>query len=479
MKNNLDRLTAIALALFIQTGGAYAVTFTSDAFIGVNDDSDDGLDIIVTNCTLTVDGDHAFNSLQVLNGGALTHSFSTNGLLEYMVLDSSEAHVISSTNPAALDNTNADTNSIVVTDDSGGITYTAGSDYLITVSNQFTQLELTTNSAIADGATVLVSYNWTETLNAGFRLVITNDAQIAIGGIINVSSKGCGGGHGIFGGAGAGVTNSLYSSSVGSGGGHGGLGGISSMHAAGGASYDSFTIPTNVGSGGGDGADLGGAGGGSAQLLVGGALQVDGQILADGMNATNPLAGGGAGGSIFISAQTISGAGKISANGGAGEPSDGGGGGGGRIAIYFETNQFTGSLSAFGGAGYVAGGAGTIYTESFTNVPGTLLIANNGIAHGDFGGANTLLDLAAVGINYPRLIVAGSAIVQPSSSALIHLASLYVGSNSWLTVSAQTMLACTVDGDATIESNALINLDFKGYPARTGPGAGGTTAIVG
>ncbi|MGH7954003.1 MAG: hypothetical protein ACREFE_19080, partial [Limisphaerales bacterium] len=43
----------------------------------------------------------------------------------------------------------------------------------------------------------------------------------------------------------------------------------------------------------------------------------------------------------------------------------------------------------------------------------------------------------------------------------------------------QTMLACTVDGDATIESNALINLDFKGYPARTGPGAGGTTAIVG
>ena len=35
-------------------------------------DKNDGLDIAVTNCTLTVDGQHTFASVQVLNGGNLT-----------------------------------------------------------------------------------------------------------------------------------------------------------------------------------------------------------------------------------------------------------------------------------------------------------------------------------------------------------------------------------------------------------------------
>lgn len=56
-----------------------AATFASDTLIGITDSSFDGQDIIVSNCTLTVDGSHAFNSLQVLAGGKLTHSFS-NGL---------------------------------------------------------------------------------------------------------------------------------------------------------------------------------------------------------------------------------------------------------------------------------------------------------------------------------------------------------------------------------------------------------------
>lgn len=54
-----------------------AATFVTDTLIGISDSSFEGLDIVVSNCTLTVDGPHAFNSLEVLAGGKLTHSFSS------------------------------------------------------------------------------------------------------------------------------------------------------------------------------------------------------------------------------------------------------------------------------------------------------------------------------------------------------------------------------------------------------------------
>ena len=61
---------------------AGAVTFTSDTIVSFNNTNYDGENIIVTNCTLTVDGLHSFASLQVLSGATLTHSFAPNGLLE-------------------------------------------------------------------------------------------------------------------------------------------------------------------------------------------------------------------------------------------------------------------------------------------------------------------------------------------------------------------------------------------------------------
>jgi hypothetical protein len=39
----------------------------------------DGQDIVVSGCTLTVDGPHAFASLLVTNSGAVTHSTAPNG----------------------------------------------------------------------------------------------------------------------------------------------------------------------------------------------------------------------------------------------------------------------------------------------------------------------------------------------------------------------------------------------------------------
>ena len=68
-------------ALLLHGLSAGAVTFTSDTAISFNNTNYDGADIVVTNCTLTVDGPHSFASLQVLNGGNLTHSFAPNGLL--------------------------------------------------------------------------------------------------------------------------------------------------------------------------------------------------------------------------------------------------------------------------------------------------------------------------------------------------------------------------------------------------------------
>jgi len=58
-----------------------AITFTGDTQIGVNDTNFERLDIVVTNCTLTVDGTHTFASLRILQGGTVTHSPVAGGVV--------------------------------------------------------------------------------------------------------------------------------------------------------------------------------------------------------------------------------------------------------------------------------------------------------------------------------------------------------------------------------------------------------------
>ena len=53
---------------------ALAVTFTVDTLIAEGDTTYDGEDVVVDGCTVTINGAHAFNSLQVINGGVVTHS---------------------------------------------------------------------------------------------------------------------------------------------------------------------------------------------------------------------------------------------------------------------------------------------------------------------------------------------------------------------------------------------------------------------
>src|SRR6185369_4208663 len=113
-----------------------AVTFTNDTLIGPLNTNFDGADITITNCTLTVDGPHGFNSLFVEDGGKLTHSFSPNGLLTNIIAVVDEPQVLNGTNPVPLLNTNISipADAIVVTDTNHTLIYTNNLDYTLSSS---------------------------------------------------------------------------------------------------------------------------------------------------------------------------------------------------------------------------------------------------------------------------------------------------------------------------------------------------------
>ena len=96
----------------------------------------------------------------------------------------------------------------------------------------------------------------------------------------------------------------------------------------------------------------GGSGGGAVKLTVLGSLLVDGRISADGSDGEsfNAAGGGGSGGSVLLEVGLLQGQGVISADGGSGGW-NAGGGGGGRIAIYAGDDHFTGQATANHGDG--------------------------------------------------------------------------------------------------------------------------------
>src|SRR5581483_2818665 len=158
-----------------------------------------------------------------------------------------------------------------------------------------------------------------------------------------------------------------------------------------GAQNDSYSNPTDLGSGGGGSScgGVGAAGGGAAILNVGGSLTVNGTITANG---NNPSAGGchgngaGAGGTINITTLNLFGSGTLQANGGTASvsPDNGGGGGGGRIAVTV-TGTDTSTLNMTAGAGLsgasFTGGAGTIYVRGPTQTTSfNLLISGSTVA---------------------------------------------------------------------------------------------------
>ena len=247
----------LLLLCFMNMTPALAVVFTSDTLIETNNLTYEGQDMVVSGCTVTINGAHAFNSLTVTNSGVVTHS-----------------------------------------------------------------------PCVYDSVT-----KWVD-------LTIATDVFVATGSAIDVSGKGYGSDTGPGKGGGGNYAG---------GGGYGGTGGRS-YNGSGGGAYGAVLDPLDPGSGGGTGYDgnAGGAGGGAVRLVVGGQLQLDGSLLANGNN-DGTYGGGGSGGSINLHVATLSGAttGLIEAKGGS--TGAGGGGGGGRIAAYYGSSTYAGVWRASGG----------------------------------------------------------------------------------------------------------------------------------
>ena len=462
------RLSRLCLAVCLTTPvlsifAAKAVTFTNDTTIAFGNSNYENAEIVVSNCTLTVDGTHAFAGISVRDGGVLTHSFAESGLLRDLVSVTSDPHWLTGTNAEPLVHSNVVAFTVLVTDDSGLIIYSEEADYhLDSLPNGLVTIQRTADSTIPDGGLVVVDYFvLNPPVPTGLNLDVAGDLTVEPGGTINADGKGYGSGFGSGDGQETGTPSS------GGGGGYGGFGGMSSSNAPGGTVYGSTTEPMEKGSSGGTGTGgVGGNGGGAIRITVGGQLRVDGSISADGVNATNTRSGGGSGGSVWLSAGTFAGSGSVSANGGKGEPIHGGGGGGGRIAIYTSTNCYVGTLKAWGGRGFVAGGAGTIYFQTNGQPAGLLILDNGGQS-----GTNTLVQLTGT----TDMRVQGGAVV--GRSRVLQIRNLLIASNSWIVGSSCCWsLYLTVTGNATIETGAGIIAD--GIGSLPGMGAGhGWTAV--
>lgn len=141
-------------------------------------------------------------------------------------------------------------------------------------------------------------------------------------------------------------------------------------------------------------------------MNVTGVIHIDGEVRANGYDAT-PISGGGggSGGSIWMYCNIIRGYGRITSRGGRGSihsKNPGGGGGGGRIAFYFKVNETmssfrykaNGGQAGDGGKRSENGGAGTVFIYHMLEQHRTLIIDNEGLA--PFDPEHKLLDYSKV-----------------------------------------------------------------------------------
>jgi len=210
-------------------------------------------------------------------------------------------------------------------------------------------------------------------LLSGLRLNVIGTLDVQSGGVIDVNGKGLRGGNNgsIFGcnGETFDASDAIVSAGNCSGGGgsYGGWGSASNYPAGSPNSpYGLLENPRHLGSGGGQGWDVGGNGGGRVTITAGSCV-VNGTIRANGAGWASTGAGG-SGGTIKMIVGTLSGGGVIQAAGENVTNYYGGCGGGGRIAVYYTTNTFpTANILASGGTG-----------NAYPGTAGTILFAKNG-----------------------------------------------------------------------------------------------------
>ena len=258
-------IRSLALALGFTAASAFGFTFTSNTTIGAGDLTYDGQDIVVSNCTLTVNGPHTFNNLSLQNNALLTHTAAPNGEAD---------------NRLAL--------TLL-----GGCVVQAGS-----------RIDASGRGYAA---------------GAGPGAGIQNPSGYGSG-----AGHGGTGGTPTSGGAGGGAYDVVLApGSWGSGGGHGGGGaggGVIRLEVAGTLQLDGVIAADGVS----PGYPAGGGAGGSIHVSAGN-LAGGGSISAQGGSTVNTGGGGGGGGRIALYFTTSSFAGAISAAGGAGQEYGGAG----------------------------------------------------------------------------------------------------------------------------------------------------------
>ncbi|MCC6322156.1 MAG: hypothetical protein IT438_12055 [Phycisphaerales bacterium] len=280
---------------------------------------------------------------------------------------------------------------------------------------------------------------------SGLTMEIADNLTIEATGYVDVGRRGRGGSQG------TGAGGDANAGECAGGGGHGGSGG--NGHVLGGGTYGSFAQPTTLGSGGGASGTLGGLrGGGALRLTVGGTLNVQGEIAADGDGSGNDRWGAGAGGSLWITAGTVTGSGTIHANGGRTNYCGSGAGGGGRVAVYGNFVSFNSSTSAIQSRGAANSGAGTVYRAQ-TGQPAQLIFDNGG-AYGQ--------SVQSTAMNVPT----GVNVIVRNGAALSH----EYGDTAGLTMN--------VAGNLTVDATGYIDVGGRGFGGGQGPGAG-TDSLAG
>ncbi|MBI5387026.1 MAG: hypothetical protein HZA90_20320 [Verrucomicrobia bacterium] len=76
---NIKRTLLLALALTLPLASARAALISTNTALSPGDTTYDGQPIVVSNCTLTVNGPHAFASLMLVSNAVLTHAPAPNG----------------------------------------------------------------------------------------------------------------------------------------------------------------------------------------------------------------------------------------------------------------------------------------------------------------------------------------------------------------------------------------------------------------
>ena len=238
----------------------------------------------------------------------------------------------------------------------------------LTFTNWLTHLEAT--NIMVSGGTVTLPTAFVQGLTSNRVWFACTNFTLGTNGTINVSFKGYTTNSGP--GKGSGTT-------YGSGGGYGGHGAFAQGGNNGGAAYGSITNPTDPGSGGANGNDIGGPGGGVVRIdAPGGTVTVYGTISANGKVRNSYHAGSGSGGSIGITCRTFAGSpnGLLTATG-ANSSHGGGAGGGGRIAVIYDPVAQAGNnpgvrfQASAGTGGYSQGSVGRVAED------GTLYLSDN------------------------------------------------------------------------------------------------------